>query len=156
MHMPLGNNIVNGGYSPCASFSKLIHGNHSDKTLHAKGILDPGVVCFKEINNLKSRNLPSSHHQTTSITPLASTSGGLKNGWIKSTASKRVLTLRTWSLIRTFFAFWVLIHISGSLFSLFWFHSRKECQFSLHVYIFAGIGSGLHCWQILILTYAYA
>ena len=66
--MPLGNNIVNGGYSPCASFSKLIHGNHSDKTLHAKGILDPGVVCFKEINNLKSRNLPSSHHQATSLT----------------------------------------------------------------------------------------
>ena len=48
--MPLGNNIVNGGYSPCASFSKLIPGNNSDKTLHAKGILDPGVVCFKEIN----------------------------------------------------------------------------------------------------------
>ena len=30
--------------------------------------------------------------------------------------------------------YWVLIYISGSLFSLFWFHSRKECQFSLHVY----------------------
>ena len=77
---------------------------------------------------------------------------------IKYTASKRVLILRTWSwsLIRTFLAFWVLIYILGSLFSLFWFHSRKECQFSLHVYIFASIGSGLHCWQILILTYAYA
>ena len=49
------------------------------------------------------------------------------------TVSKRVLILRTWSLIRTFLAFWVLIYISGSLFSLFWFHSRKECQFSLHV-----------------------
>ena len=30
--------------------------------------------------------------------------------------------------------YWGLIYISGSLFSLFWFHSRKECQFSLHVY----------------------
>ena len=40
-------------------------------------------------------------------------------------------------LNRTFFGilgpYWVLIYISGSLFSLFWFHSRKECQFSLHV-----------------------
>ena len=24
--------------------------------------------------------------------------------------------------------YWVLIYISGSLFSLFWLHSRKECQ----------------------------
>ena len=47
------------------------------------------------------------------------------------TVSKRVLILRTWSLIRAFLAFWVLIYISGSLFSLFWFHPRKECQFSL-------------------------
>ena len=47
----------------------------------------------------------------------------------------------------------VLIYISGSLFSLFWFHSRKECQFRLHVY---NNGSGLNCWQILIFTYAYA
>ena len=31
----------------------LIYRNHSDKTLHDKGILDPGVVCFKEINNPK-------------------------------------------------------------------------------------------------------
>ena len=30
--------------------------------------------------------------------------------------------------------YWVLIYISGSLFSLFWLHSREECQFSLHVY----------------------
>ena len=76
--------------------------------------------------------------------------------------------------------YWVLIHISGSLFSLFWFNSRKECQFSLHVYefiinhmrhitcslkpsfahenclTFAGIESGLHCYQFLIFTYAYA
>ena len=65
-------------------------------------------------------------------------------------------TVSKGSLIRTFLAFWVLIHISGSLFSLFWFHSPKECQFSLRVYIFASIGSGLHCWQILILTYVYA
>ena len=59
--------------------------------------------------------------------------------------SKRVLILRTWSLIRTFLAFWDLIYISGSLFSLFLFHSRKECQFSL---IFADISSSLHSWQI--------
>ena len=49
------------------------------------------------------------------------------------TVSKRVLILRTWSLIWTFLAFlgpyWVLIYISGSLFSLFWLHLRKECQF---------------------------
>ena len=31
--------------------------------------------------------------------------------------------------------YWVLIYTSGSLFSLFWLHSREECQFSLHVYI---------------------
>ena len=36
-------------------------------------------------------------------------------------------------LIRTFLAFWVLIYISWSLFSMFWLHSRGECQFSLHV-----------------------
>ena len=30
--------------------------------------------------------------------------------------------------------YWVLIYISGSLFSVFWLHSREECQFSLHVY----------------------
>ena len=71
----------------------------------------------------------------------------------KGTVSKRVLILRTWSLIRTFLAFWVLIYISGSLLSLFWLHSRKECQFSLHVY---NNGSGLNCWQILIFTYVYA
>ena len=46
----------------------------------------------------------------------------------------------------------VLIYISGSLFSLFWFLSRKECQFSLHVY---NNEDSLHCWQILIFTYAY-
>ena len=73
--------------------------------------------------------------------------------FLLSTASKRVLILRTWSLIRTFLAFWVLICISGSLFSLFWLHSRKECQFSLHVYNNA---SGLNCWQMLIFTYVYA
>ena len=33
-----------------------------------------------------------------------------------------------------FFAFWVPIYISGSLFSVFWLHSREECQISLHVY----------------------
>ena len=49
--------------------------------------------------------------------------------------------------------YWVLIYISGSLFSLFWLHSRKECQFSLHVY---NNGSGFNCWQILNFTYACA
>ena len=34
-------------------------------------------------------------------------------GWVKTTVSKRVLILRTWSLIKTFLAFWVL---NGSLF----------------------------------------
>ena len=65
------------------------------------------------------------------------------------TVSKRVLILRTWSLIRTFLAFWVLIYISGSLFSLFWFHSRKECQFSLHVYELR-IYKGLHATKFLL------
>ena len=40
--------------------------------------------------------------------------------------------------IGTFFGilgpYWVSIYFSGSLFSVFWLHSRKECQFSLHVY----------------------
>ena len=31
--------------------------------------------------------------------------------------------------------YWVPIYISGSLFSVFWLHSCKEYQFSLHVYI---------------------
>ena len=73
--------------------------------------------------------------------------------------------------------YWVLIYISGSLFSLFWFHSRKECQLCTKSWInhmrhitcslkpsfahencliFAGIGSGLHCYQFFIFTYAYA
>ena len=70
----------------------------------------------------------------------------------RATVSKRVLILRTWSF-GILGPYWVLIYVSGSFFSLFWFHSRKECQSSL---IFAGIGSGLHSWQILIFTYAYA
>ena len=37
--------------------------------------------------------------------------------------------------IGTLLAFWVPIYISGSLFSVFWLHSCKEYQFSLHVYI---------------------
>ena len=37
-------------------------------------------------------------------------------------------------IIGTFLEFWVPIYISGSLFSVFWLHSREECQFSLHVY----------------------
>ena len=40
--------------------------------------------------------------------------------------------------IGTFFGilgpYWVSIYFSGSLFSVFWLHSREECQFSLHVY----------------------
>ena len=69
------------------------------------------------------------------------------------TVSKRVLILRTWSLIRTFLAFWVLIGsffiFQGPYFHYFGF-IHANCL------IFAGIGSGLHCWQILICTYAYA
>ena len=67
------------------------------------------------------------------------------------TVSKRVLILRTWSLIRAFLAFWVLIYVSGSLFSLLWFHSHKECRFSLCRHWF---------WSTLLanfdFTYAYA
>ena len=40
--------------------------------------------------------------------------------------------------VGTFFGilgpYWVSIYFSGSLFSVFWLHSREECQFSLHVY----------------------
>ena len=46
--------------------------------------------------------------------------------------------LGTWVPIGTFFGilgpYWVSIYFSGSLFSVFWLHSREECQFSLHVY----------------------
>ena len=35
--------------------------------------------------------------------------------------------------IGTFLTFWVPIYISGSLYSVLWLNSRKECQFSLHV-----------------------
>ena len=69
------------------------------------------------------------------------------------TVSKKVLILRTWSLIRTFLGFWVLIG------SLFIFQGPYFHDFGfIHAYclIFAVIGSGLHCWQILIFTYAYA
>ena len=52
------------------------------------------------------------------------------------TVSKRVLILRTWSLIRTFLAFWVLIYISGSLFSLFWLHSRELSHICRHWFRF--------------------
>ena len=46
------------------------------------------------------------------------------------TVSKRVLTLRT------FLAFWVLNYISGSLFSLFWFHSRILSHICSHWFRF--------------------
>ena len=69
----------------------------------------------------------------------------------------RVLILRTWFLIRTFLAFWVLngslFIFQGPYFHFFGFIHAKKCQFSLHVY---NNGSGLNCWQILIFTYAYA
>ena len=69
------------------------------------------------------------------------------------TVSKRVLILRTWSLIRTFLAFWVLI---GSLFIFQGPYFHYFGFIHVNCLIFAGIGSGLHCWQILIFTYAYA
>merc|ERR1712218_282996 len=72
---------------------------------------------------------------------------------IKCTVSKRVLILRTWSLIRTFLAFWVLI---GSLFIFQGPYFHYFGFIHVNCLIFAGIGSGLHCWQILIFTYAYA
>ena len=50
--------------------------------------------------------------------------------------SKRVLILRSWSLIRTFLAFGVLIYISGSLFSLFWLHSRELSHICRHWFRF--------------------
>ena len=69
------------------------------------------------------------------------------------TVSKRVLILRTWSLIRTFLAFWVLIGslfiFQGPYFHYFGFIHAKNVNSVC-------IGSGLHCWQILIFTYAYA
>ena len=70
--------------------------------------------------------------------------------------SKRVLILRTWSLIRTFLAFWVLIGslftFQGPYFHFFGFIHAKNVNFL----IFAGIGSSLHCYQFFIFTYAYA
>ena len=53
-------------------------------------------------------------------------------------------------------AFWVLIGslfiFQGPYFHYFGFIHSKNANFL----IFARIGSGLHCWQILIFTYAYA
>ena len=58
-------------------------------------------------------------------------------GWVKTTVSKRVLILRTWSLFRTFLAFWVLngslFIFQGPYFHCFSFIHAQECQFSLHV-----------------------
>ena len=75
---------------------------------------------------------------------------------INTTVPKRVLIFRTWSFIRTFLTFWVLI---GSLF-IFQCPSFHYFGFihakNVNCFIFAGIGSGFHCWQILIFTYAYA
>ena len=73
--------------------------------------------------------------------------------WETSTLPERVLILRTWSLIRTFLAFWVLIGslfiFQGPYFHYFGFIHAKNVNSVC-------IGSGLHCWQILIFTYAYA
>ena len=69
--------------------------------------------------------------------------------------------------------YWVSIYISGSLFSVFWLHSREECLIQSTciqqhcvvlnhhllmkiVSIFVGNGSGLRCWRILIFSHAYA
>ena len=48
-------------------------------------------------------------------------------GYDWSTVSKRVLNKDLCGILGPY---WVLIYISGSLLSLFWFHSFKECQFS--------------------------
>ena len=66
------------------------------------------------------------------------------------TVSKRVLNKDLFGILDPY---WILIYISGSIFSLFRLRSRKESLFSLHEY---HNGSGLHCWQTLIFTYAYA
>ena len=50
-------------------------------------------------------------------------------------------------------AFWVLI---GSLFIFQGPYFHYFGFIHVNCLIFAGIGSGLHCWQILIFTYAYA
>ena len=72
---------------------------------------------------------------------------------LEVTVSIRVLMLGTWYLIRTFLAFWVfvgsLLIFEGPYFHYFDFIHAKNV-------IFAGIGSGLYCWQILVFTHAYA
>ena len=39
-----------------------------------------------------------------------------------------------WDLFYFFGPHWVPIHISGSLFLVFWLNAREECQLNLHVY----------------------
>ena len=67
------------------------------------------------------------------------------------TVPKRVL------ILRTFLAFWVLIGsffiFQGPYFHYFGFIHAKNVN---SVCMYTTIGSGLHCWQILIFTYAYA
>ena len=96
-----------------------------------------------------------------------------------STASKRVLILRTWSLIRTFLAFWVLIGslfiFQGPYFHCFDFIHAKNvnsvCMYTTMSYLDLSVmRNDLHCYytyvvkwfftcwhycRILIFTYAY-
>ena len=106
---------------------------------------------------------------------------GRKSTWLFTcTVSKRVLILRTWSLIRTFLAFLVLIGslfiFQGPYFHYFGFIHAKNvnsvCMYTimsyfdlcvtsnyLHCYYTCmswNYASSLHCWQIFIFTYAYA
>ena len=60
-----------------------------------------------------------------------------------TTVSKRVLNKDLFGILGPYLYFRVLI------FTIL-------ASFTQRMSIFAGIGSGLHCWQILIFTYAYA
>ena len=74
---------------------------------------------YAECKILRFQNLLDSHSFAVKAEPLEKKQD-------TGTVSKRVLILRTWSLIITFLAFGVLIYISGSLFSLFWLIHAKN------------------------------
>ena len=98
---------------------------------------------FKSVNE-PIKKLPREH---ISPRPLKVWSSYEGSGWLW----KVLIIIKS---VFQFMGIWALpLPLKGSLFSLFLFHSRKEFQSSL---IFAGIVSGLHSWQILIFTYAYA
>ena len=63
----------------------------------------------------------------TSLVPICGMTMGKKDPAGKN--SRRALCLKG-SLLLFLGPYWVPIYISGSLFSVFWLHSREECQFS--------------------------